>query len=141
VETLVTAAILDLVDAKSFARRLRAYRGGGNDVEQQRADLEGKMASLAQRWGEGVIGRVEWDAARAPLQRRLDALAGRSQDAARFTPVDRFEDRSLREAWDTLTLDQRRSIAQAIIERVTIALGVKRGGRFDRKRVKIDYRL
>ena len=89
-----------------------------------------------------------WIAARAPLEKKLNALRTASErhaeDSARSTVLDRWKDgdRSLVADWESLRLDQQRAIVAAVFESIVIApYDAHAPRRFDSRRVTVERRF
>jgi len=141
-EALVTNTIFDVVESPDFRKRLGQANGRDADLDAQRESLNARAAELARMWADGELTRQEWSEARARLKEHLDCLGELEAETARDSPLDRWVDSSLRDAWPSLTLDQRRAIAAGVIAKVVI--GPHPAGarpRFDSRRVTIERRF
>jgi DNA invertase Pin-like site-specific DNA recombinase len=121
-EELVSAALLDLLDAKTW-RRLRR----GRPVEADAGDgFEEEMAALSERFVAGDVDAVQ-------LADLAEALRRRHQQAAAPPPALPDVD-NIRAAWPTLPLEQRRLVLHAATESLTVGPW-KPTNRFDPSRV------
>lgn len=105
------------------------------------ADIESQMGELAALWSTKRISMGEWLSARDPLQARLDAA--RSVDAADHVAAVLAPFKGghvLAEEWHGLDLSQRRAIAAALIETITVAPGRVGLNRFDPSRISLEWR-
>jgi hypothetical protein len=90
----------------------------------------------------GELDRAEWFAARAAADERI-AAARRLLDNGRGGPLaDLPSDRdALAAEWDRRSLEGRRAILAAVVDRVTVQPADRsKGGRFDPDRVVLDWR-
>ena len=143
-EELVTEMVFAAVDDASLRASLEA-KGEGDDglVTALRADEESLESLARDFYADHLLTREEFFAARAALTGRLEAnrmkLAKRSSNGA----VGRFMGQGalLREAWATATLEWKRAIVGALLERVEVLPG--RAGRlpFDPERVRPVWRF
>jgi hypothetical protein len=80
------------------------------------------MAELATARGEGKITMADWLAARAPLLVRLDVARDAARRTKRPPTVARLIDEpgAVRRAWSRLDFATRRSIIEALIEKVIV---------------------
>ena len=144
VEERVTEALFDVVDSPEFAHRLWSEDGQPPETQDEVEKVERRLAVLAQTWADGDITRAEWQAARGRLLERLDALQRRLGEATRHSVLERWKDgdRSLRREWSSLSLDQKRAIAAAVLRRVVIQPSDRSAPRrFDSRRVTIERKF
>jgi hypothetical protein len=91
--------------------------------------LEAKLSQLAEDWGRDRITRAEWDAARAALLHRIGdlkavAAAGDDDD----DEVNLPDVANLHKAWPSLSIEHKRLVIAAFVERVVVTPG-RRGRR------------
>ncbi len=140
VDHVVSEALFAALDSPALAARAhRTDRPYANVVDI--GELESQLADLAASWAEGALSKIEWQAARPVLQRRIDQaraeqLAGASSSAL----LPYVGPGVLRAAWEDLSLDQRRTVAGAVIDHVTVKSAVKRGRNFDPARLELVWR-
>lgn len=77
--------------------------------------LEAELSDLASDYGNGLITRPQWVAARAGLDNRLNEAIARASRATAAVPAN------LEAAWPSLTVEQKRLIVLTLIEKVTVA--------------------
>jgi len=140
VERFVAEALFAAIDSPTLARRVAASRRTERVVPDTAA-LEAQLADLADGYGNGAFTPGEWQAARAPLLRRLDEaraaqLAG--NESAVLLPFVGRE--VLRESWPQLGLDQKRAIAGAVLDHITVRRSTVRGRNFDPRRLDFTWR-
>jgi site-specific DNA recombinase len=92
--------------------------------------LEGELSALAADYGNGIVSRAEWQAARVGLEARIREAIERASRATAAVPAD------LETAWPKLSVEQRRSIILTLVEKVTVSPGY---GKTDR--IKITWRV
>ena len=86
--------------------------------------LEAKLSQLAEDWGRDRITRAEWDAARQALLGRIgDIEADADDDEVNLPDVS-----NLHKAWRSLSIEHKRLVIAAFVERVVVAPG-RRGRR------------
>jgi site-specific DNA recombinase len=148
VEDRVREALFEVVDSSDFARRLDRSDGQSAAWHDELEAVERRMAELAETYGAGEITKKEWIAARAPLEKKLNALRTASErhaeDSARSTVLDRWKDgdRSLVADWEGIRLDQQRAIVAAVFESIVIApYDPHAPRRFDSRRVTVERRF
>ena len=102
-------------------RKLRSARARRTprDAESAEADL----VVLARRFGAGELLEVEWNAARAVLLERIAA----AEAASTLRPADVPDVKDLHAAWrrGELSVQDKRRVLAAVVERITINRGVR----------------
>jgi len=142
VEKLAAEAIFEVVDSPDFSARLAEANGRPPEVGKEMEAIERRMNELATAWADGDITRAEWQTARGRLQERLDHLRDQLVRTTRDSVLDHWVDRSLREAWPSLNVHQKRAIARAVLSEVVIAPADPHGPRVvDPRRVTIHRRF
>lgn len=140
VERLVAEALFSAVDSPFLASRVTVSRSSERDAPDTAA-LEAQLADLADGYGEGVFTPIEWRAARTPILRRLDEARAAHLAGAESAVLLPFVGRgALRESWSRLGLDQKRAIAGAVLDRVTVKRSTVRGRNFDPRRLDFAWR-
>jgi DNA invertase Pin-like site-specific DNA recombinase len=135
-EELVIETVLQRLDTSALAALAAATPESLEDV----AALEARMAELADAYGRGLVNMSEWMRARAPLEEQLERARHARDAAARSEPVLReFKAGRLRRAWPTLSLEERRKILGAVVERIASAPAERRA-RWDADRVTMVWR-
>jgi site-specific DNA recombinase len=145
-EKLILQMMFEAIDAgrlADFAAGQEAYPTAIPNLRQ----LEDDLRAIAEDFGEGLITRGEWLAARRPLERRLE-IAQATLGAHTTPTVEVAAD--LRERWDDLEVDHQREILRMIFKGVVIHPATRRGGpqpmvagigRIDVDRVALDWRV
>lgn len=102
------------------------------------ADIEHRLADLADDFASGLITRAEWLRARTGLQERLDAarvtLANQTARPAAVTG-------DIGERWTDLDLLQRRAVLDAVVDRVVVGPAVRGRNKFDATRITIVWKV
>jgi site-specific DNA recombinase len=137
-EELVVEAVLQAVDGPRLAEVAAEAETG---VDDEAVSARARMAELAEMWAAGEITRDEWSVARKRLEAVVEASERRTARSTRRSVLAPYAaSGGLREAWPALTsLDLRRSIISAAVERVTVNPTDKRGPHFDPERVDVVW--
>ena len=100
------------------------------------------MDELAAAYAAGAISMREWLAAREPLQRQLDAARRRVARDSQAMVLAEHAGRggALRERWADLSLERRRAIIAAVLDRVITGPGRRGYNRFDPYRFELVWR-
>lgn len=145
VERLVRDAVLTAISGPALAEARRQV--ASDDADQARAaeslaDAEERLEQVAEMFADGTLSRREWLAARERLEERVED-ARRTLDRHRqggmlaTLPADTD---ALTEVWEDRDVHWRRSLLEAIVERI-IVHPAEPGGTFDPGRVEILWRV
>lgn len=147
VEDLVTAMLFEAVDSPKLvkvieARHRKTTKQDDGDALTVIEHCESEMEQLATDLGNGRISRREWLAARAPLEKRLDAARRSLAAEQKTTALNGFTSKAgaLRKAWPSLSIDRQRAIVAAVIDHIVLAPAVKGRNTFDPSLVKVVWR-
>lgn len=105
--------------------------------------FEAELAQLAADFGAGLLSRIEWQAARGPLNARLDAARSVIAAEVRNDAAENLRGRGAQLAgeWADRELGWQQAILTAIVGRLVVAPAGRRGRRpFDPGRVTVEWR-
>jgi hypothetical protein len=142
-EEFVTEATIVALDTPTLAR---AVKGSDDDARgaEARAELgavEERLAELADMFATGDVTRAEWLRARRGLEQRQEAARSAIGQTQRTRVLAAHGDGSaLRASWPGLSLDQRRAVLGAVLDRVVIRPALKGRTGFDPGRVELVWR-
>ncbi len=105
------------------------------------AEVERRLEELAAMWGAGELSRDEWRAAKRPLDGRADGLRASllvDRRTALLTGVDLTGD--LLDAWEGMTVAQRRELVASVVERVRVSTADPRK-KWDPDRFEVVWRV
>jgi DNA invertase Pin-like site-specific DNA recombinase len=139
IEELVSDALLLRLDSPEMRAAIcngPAYDEGA--VVSIVAD-EVKLLDLADDYDEGRIEKAEWLHLRTKVQARIAESRKRmsQRPADVFAGVDLSQ--GLRAEWEAMSLDRKRSIITAVVEKVTLAPATGVRNRFDPSRVNVVW--
>lgn len=140
-EELVEELLFLHVESGAVAERAQARRRrqpqpvAGDDL----ASLESDLRALAEDHGAGRISRLEWLAARRPLQARLERARAAREAAAAVDVADDLPP-DVRARWASYSPDRKRAILAAVFDRVVVHPATRRGPLFDERRVEPIWR-
>jgi DNA invertase Pin-like site-specific DNA recombinase len=137
-EALVVETVLRVTDTTSFA----SSEATENLDVSKITNLEAELAELAELRGSGTISMAEWLVVREGLQARLDAAreALGVPERPKVTTVGLDKPGALREAWDGLSIADRRDVIAALVEAVVVGPAVKGRNTFDADRITVRWR-
>ena len=142
VEELVVEAVMQRLDSPAFAEALTAREPDGDDPAELVGGLEARLAELAETWASGDITRAEWLTARRSIEARLEEVRRQIRAANPSTAADPFVGGgALRAAWPDLSIEKRRAVLAAVIDRIVINPPTMRGrNKFDDERIDVIWR-
>lgn len=140
-DELLRDAIIEVVTSPDLEARLAAPEADDDAADELR-DLEARLDELAEMFAAGEIGRREWMTARDGLDRRLaEARAQATAETTRRASVaDARALSDLGDTWDDLPIQRQRSIAELLIDRITLNPAVPGRNFFDPDRVDIEWK-
>jgi uncharacterized protein YqgQ len=124
--------------AAALGEATDAERG---DLARELRGVELQLEDLITMWASGEIDRGEYLSARAILRERkqeLEVGLRADDDAAVLSDLPESES-ALRDAWESASLDWRRTVVQAVIDRVVIGPAVRGRNFFDPGRVTVEW--
>jgi DNA invertase Pin-like site-specific DNA recombinase len=142
-ERLVAEAMLEALHGAGLAAALgEATDAERGDLARELRGVELQLEDLITMWASGQIDRGEYLSARAILNERKQALEVglRADDDAAVLSALPDSEAALREAWGTASLDWKRAVVQAVVERVVIGPAVRGRNFFDPDRVAVEWR-
>jgi site-specific DNA recombinase len=145
VEAWLTAAVLyrlDTPDMQAVLTDQRAEDAQHGELAGQRDKLQARMKELSEMFAAGEISRMEWKAARDPLEHQITAT---EQQLARISGSSTLEQivgqgAALRDAWAGMNLERQHAIVRAVLDYATI-MPATRLGRFDPDRIIPEWVL
>jgi DNA invertase Pin-like site-specific DNA recombinase len=144
-EDRVSAMVLEAIDTPELHRELAETidTSSEDEIVARIEGAEGKLRELAEMWAAQEISRAEWLAARSAVENRLSAAR---TDLARLTSQQSVaalvEPRQgLRDRWSELSLERRRTVIAAVVNRITIGPAQRGRNTFDWDRVEITWRV
>jgi site-specific DNA recombinase len=142
-EALIAEAVLQRLDTPKLARevRRRAKSKRGADVSDV-AVLERRLTELAEMYAAGEVSRAELRIAREAINERITAARRAvTEDVEAHAAADLTgRGATVRAAWPTMSLDRKRAVVGAIVERIDIARTTKATNFFDAARVDVLWR-
>lgn len=143
VDELVSEMVLYALSGPALTK---ALEGRDDDetagVADELARLEDKLSETAAMFAADEISRNEWVVVRDKLEERISKLRRTWEDAtstSTLTSLPSGED-ALRTWWTEASIEQRRAVVEAVVERITVQPAKRGGGRFDPERVEIVWR-
>lgn len=142
VERLVVDMLLDALTGVDLAAQSSDVVDAEN-VQKVIDNAEDRLKSLAEDYGNELITRGEYLAARHATELRLREAQSRQTLSARNSVLDDIprDAEDLRTAWTAWPLDRQRAVLTTVIDRVIVAPSVYRGRpTFDPDRVTVVWR-
>jgi hypothetical protein len=144
-EAIVTEAVLGALESKAFQKALSRKRRADSDdgrAERDLIDAETRLIELAKDFGDGrTISKAEYLAMRKQAEARRDAARAAVSTVRKASALDAVEAAGLRDRWPRLSVDQRKAVLGAVIDRIEISpADMTKARRFDPDRIGISWR-
>jgi site-specific DNA recombinase len=141
VDELVKAAVAEIVDGAALAALLRRLTVGNNDTALDSINRQQELIrEIEDDRLEGRITRTEYLRLRDRAHAKLNDLRREYKPSTRTLALAHWQDQSLGDAWDGLSLGVKRTILDALGLRVHIApRGRGASGVFDPSRVTMTW--
>lgn len=143
VDRLVTAMLLDALAGVDLTTP-KASRTDSARTQAVIDNAEARLKSLAEDYGEELITRAEYLAARQTTETRLRRAQSQQTASIKNPALDDIPSDSakLTAAWNTWPLDRQRAVLTAVIDHVAVVPAAYRGRpTFDPDRVKVVWRV
>jgi site-specific DNA recombinase len=144
-EQVIAEAVIARLASPTFLDEVAAARDGDErgTLLREHGELERRLEQLAaDYYAAGGLTRGEYDAARRVLVDRIEGVSSRLArlgGAGVMATLPRGEE-ALRAAWEAGSIDWRRQLVAAVLERVTIDRAVRGRNRFDPRRLSLTWR-
>ncbi|MCE9620997.1 MAG: recombinase family protein [Actinomycetia bacterium] len=138
-ESYVSGLVFGAADGADLGHLRRSRRVGDQAALASRLEEDEQLLSdLAKDFGNRVISRPEWFAARVPVEERIDESR---RGLARLAPNDLIpaDLADVAGRWEALTFDQRRAVIALFIGKIFIDPATHKGGRFSPVRVRVEW--
>jgi hypothetical protein len=144
-EALLTEAALLRMEAPEVLRALEAVDGddAGAELVAELDRLDGRLLAAAEGFAAGRLSAEAYERSAAVIEKRRATLRAESARRTKRLGLSPFAGRSgtVRAAWATLGLDQRRGIISMALGSVVVLPATHRGRpSFDQDRVRIGAR-
>ena len=140
----VTDTVLDYLDSPALAAALEAHERKADtvDLDALRADETALEELSRDYYTERMLSRAEYLAARDTLEGRIKAARAKLARTNGTGPLRTVAGlgTKLREAWEQESLDWRRQVLSAVVDRIVIGPAVRGRNAFDPARVSIEWR-
>lgn len=138
-EQHVADQLLDEIDTPAFRAAVAAdeHASARKAATAELAACEGQREEFAAMWAQGSLTSAEWAVGRQGLDTREDAA--RAALAATPPPLAGVDVDAARQAWPSMTLDERREFLRLFIASVVIAPARPGTRRFDGGRVTVEF--
>lgn len=142
---IVVAALLQVLSGPGVGG---PWERGQEDEDEKPASasqmslLRERLDELARLFGQGEITQQEWLTARTAINDRLVAAQTAIRTETRRLVVENLpsDETSLRAHWDSLRLEQKRSLVEEILRSIVVSPARRRGNRVDPSRVTLNWR-
>ena len=108
--------------------------------ESELESVRARIAELMKAYGDGTLSSDVVFPAVHRLEQRINELSDERADWLRRQVAVTSRPADVRADWPDLTVEQRRSIIQSVLEAVVVKPAARTGGRFDPTRVEVVWR-
>ena len=140
----VTDAVLDYLDSPALAAALEAHERKVEtvDLDALRADEAALVELSGDYYTERMLSRAEYLASRDALEGRIKAARAKLARTNGTGPLRAVVGlgATLRTAWEVESLDWRRQVLSAVVDRIVIGPALRGRNAFDSARVSIEWR-
>lgn len=137
-------AIIVRFSSPEMGRLLQDTKPATRDLYTEIQQGEEELQLLAQDYGQRLISRAAWVAARTPIQARVDAARVELAAATSSSALDGFVGTAeeMRQRWESMNVSQRRAVVTAALEHVTVKPPTPAAprGRFRAERLELVWR-
>jgi site-specific DNA recombinase len=148
VEPEATRQVLDYLDSEEFARALarvqqRTGNGDISDLADKLTRDRARLAELGDMLADSEIDPAEYRRLRDRVESRIDASEVRIAAASDTGPALRYagQGQGLRDAWEELTLEERRTVIGAVVEHFVIEPATQPRNVWRPERVRVVWRF
>lgn len=145
-EELITEAVMIRLDTTKLAGVLKKSATTRTDpiteADKELAAACARVDELGDMWAQDQITRAEFLRLGKPIRDRADAARRRLNSLVKDGRASPWAGQggALRAAWVAMSLDQKRAVIDAVVERVVVN-PTKIRGRFDPERVDLIWRV
>jgi len=144
-ERLVVEMVFAAVDTPDLAATLETRHDDdeADDLGRAVAEDEARLLENADMWADGDIERPEYLRSRKRIEARLTTARAKMARQTRSRATDAFTGQpgALAAAWPRMSLDERRAVVSAVVDRVTVKSATRRGPVFDEDRVNVIWKI
>jgi DNA invertase Pin-like site-specific DNA recombinase len=137
-EDLINKTVLLAIDKGALAKAMHGKEDQQATTELMKTDR--KLTELAADYANDRITRNQFESATGILKAKLSDLRKRVATARRTYGLEGLDDEGLRERWPRLEFHRRRTVIQALVEKVVIRPAIHGRSQFDSSRVDIRWR-
>ena len=137
-EDLVAKTVLRAIDKGALTKAMRGKED--HQVTSELMKTDRKLTELAADYASDRITQNQFERATGILKAKLNDLKKRVAASRRIYGLDGLDDEKLRERWPGLELHRRRTVIQALVEKVVIGSAVHGRNAFDPTRVDLRWR-
>jgi site-specific DNA recombinase len=143
-DDLIRDALRDALADPGFVRRLTQAESTDPDglVATQLANDEARLLEIGRDYDDNVISRAEYVDRRARVADRITATRRALSRSTRLAALDGFTGsaEAFDAAWEQASVDKRRAVITAVIERIVVHPAVRGRNVFDPSRIKPVWR-
>lgn len=145
-----TDLVLDYLDSADFKRAITRAQRAASSADRSATTVRGKLAkdrarlaTLGESFADGELDRPEYRRLSARVQQRIDEAERQLDRVDGMAPSARWRGQGavLREAWEHMTLDERREVLGAVVDHFVVRPAVRPVNVFRPDRVELVPRF
>ena len=145
VEPLVVEEVFAYLASPEFATALELDRASTNDVDVAEVaddlrNARARLRELGDAYGDELIDLPTYQRQTSRIGERIARLEAQLETVSPAAPTVGLDADDLRARWEHLSLDERRAVLDAVIDRVVVLPPPARGGSFDPARIDVHWR-
>ncbi len=130
-DSVIGEAVLSALDLPALRLAVTSLQSEADaDIDDQGAieEVQGQLTELGQLLADGAITVRAWQAAVEPLEQRIKAAeASLARRVGGYALADALSGGDLRERWPDLSVDRRRAVITALVDRIVVQPARTRG--------------
>ncbi len=144
-EPVVLEALFAYLCSPEFAAALERQQAAASsvDLDATAADLRAaraRLVELGDMLADGDLDRDTYKRQQQRITERIAALESALATVSPAAPVAALDADDLRERWGVMTFTERRTVLEAVLDRVIVNPAEKRGGPFEPGRLDVRFR-
>ena len=144
-EPVVVDALFDYLGSDEFGRALDRQQAATRDVDVKATtdDLRAaraRLVDLGDMLAAGELDRAEYKRLRDRVTADVDRLETDLATVSPAAPAATLDADDLRDRWEVMTFEERRTVLEAVVDRVTVNPSPVRGGPFRPERLDVRFK-
>lgn len=144
-EPVVADALVDYLDSPAFAKALDRQKAAANNVDVKAVTAElrrtrTRLTELGDMLADGDLDRDEYKRLKGKVEADVARLVGDLAATSPAGPAAAIDTDNLRARWDAMTFAEKRTVLEAVVEKVVVNPSPTRGGPFRPERLDVVWK-